>query len=149
VQGLAPTTLADGDIDLSSRSTITTLFTHVLFPVLLTLIRFTPMLLSSSLLQDETSVEALPLRREASDAQRLLSVVIRMQPEVRVILDCGASILEQNNQEVAEIWLGICHASVQAVVFFADEELSVMDRAGRTEPLQTSPFAQQLHVCLV
>jgi hypothetical protein len=24
-----------------------------------------------------------------------------------------------------------------------------MDRAGRTEPLQTSPFAQQLDVCLV
>lgn len=101
------------------------------------------------LLQEETSVEALPPRSETSDTQHLLSVVIRMQPEVRVILDCGASILEQNNQEVAETWLGICHASVQAVVFFADEELSVMDRAGRTEPLQTSPFAQQLDVCLV
>jgi hypothetical protein len=101
------------------------------------------------LLQDETSVEALPPQSEASDAQHLLSVVIQMQPEVRVILDCGASILEQNNQEVAEIWLRVCHASVQGVVFFADEELSVMDRAGRTEPLQTSPFAQQLDVCLV
>ncbi|RMZ73552.1 very large low complexity [Pyrenophora seminiperda CCB06] len=101
------------------------------------------------LLQEETSVESLPPRSQVSDAQHLLSVVIRMQPEVRVILDCGALILEQNNQEVAETWLGICHASVQAVVFFADEELSVMDRAGRTEPLQTSPFAQQLDVCVV
>jgi hypothetical protein len=72
-----------------------------------------------------------------------------MQPEVRVILDCGASILEQNNQQVAETWLGICNESIQAVVFFAEEELSVLDRAGRTEPLQTSPFAKQLDVCLV
>jgi hypothetical protein len=72
-----------------------------------------------------------------------------MQPEVRVILDCGASILEQNNQQVAETWLGMCNESIQAVVFFAEEELSVLDRAGRTEPLQTSPFAKQLDVCLV
>jgi hypothetical protein len=37
MQGLALTTLAKGYIDLSSRSTRTTRFTHVLFPVLLTL----------------------------------------------------------------------------------------------------------------
>jgi hypothetical protein len=34
MQGLAPTTLAEGYIDLSSRSTKTTQFTHVLLPVL-------------------------------------------------------------------------------------------------------------------
>jgi hypothetical protein len=34
MQGLAPTTLAEGYIDLSSRSTRTTRFTHVLLPVL-------------------------------------------------------------------------------------------------------------------
>lgn len=101
------------------------------------------------LLQEETSVEALPPRGGVSDAQHLLSVVIQMQPEVRVILDCGASILEQNNQQVAETWLGMCNESIQAVVFFAEEELSVLDRAGRTEPLQTSPFSKQLEVCLV
>jgi len=101
------------------------------------------------LLQDESSVEALPPRTSGTDAEQLLSVVIRMQPEVRVILDCGASILEQNNQQVAEAWLKMCNENIQAVVFFADEELSVLDRAGRIEPLQTSPYAKQLDVCLV
>ncbi|KAF2833124.1 hypothetical protein CC86DRAFT_461565 [Ophiobolus disseminans] len=101
------------------------------------------------LLQDETSVELLPPRTGGTDAQHLLSVIVGMQPEVRVILDRGASILEQNNQQVAEAWLNMCNGSIQAVVFFADEELSVLDRAGRIESLQTSPFAKQLDACLV
>jgi hypothetical protein len=103
------------------------------------------------LLQEETSVELLPPRTagHGSDAEHLLALVVRMQPEVRVILDCGASILEQNNRQVAEAWLGLRDSCIQAVVFFHDEELSVLDRAGRIEPLQTSPFAKQLDVCLV
>jgi hypothetical protein len=103
------------------------------------------------LLQEETSVELLPPRTKtnSSDAEHLLSLVVRMQPEVRVILDCGASILEQNNKQVAEAWLNMRDICIQAVVFFDDEELSVLDRAGRIEPLQTSPFAKQLDVCLV
>jgi hypothetical protein len=38
----------------------------------------------------------------------------------------------------------------KAVIFFNDsDELSVLDRKGRIEPLQASPFAKQLDVCLV
>jgi hypothetical protein len=103
------------------------------------------------LLQEETSVELLPPRTAGygSDAEHLLALVVQMQPEVRVILDCGASILEQNNRQVVEAWLGLSDGRIQAVAFFHDEELSVLDRAGRIEPLQTSPFAKQLGVCLV
>jgi hypothetical protein len=50
---------------------------------------------------------------------------------------------------VLRSWLKIRDSCIQAVVFFDDEELSVLDRAGRIEPLQTSPFAKQLDVCLV
>jgi hypothetical protein len=103
------------------------------------------------LLQDETSVELLLPRTysSGSDAEHLLALIVQMQPEVRVFLDCGASILEQNNRQVAEAWLNMHGGRVQAVVFFDDEELSVLDRAGRVEPLQTSSFAKQLDVCLV
>jgi hypothetical protein len=103
------------------------------------------------LLQEETSVELLPPRTNGggSDAEHLLSLVVQMDPEVRVILDCGASILEENNRQVADAWLRMRGNHIQAVVFFDDEELSVLDRAGRTEPLQTSPFAKDLGVCLV
>ena len=101
------------------------------------------------LLQDENSVELLPQRSSGSDAEQILSVIIGMEPEVRVILDCGASILEMNNQQVAEAWLTMRDESCQAVVFFDDEDLSVLDRTGRVELFQTSPFAKQLESCLV
>jgi hypothetical protein len=39
--------------------------------------------------------------------------------------------------------------TVQAVVYFEDEELTVLDRVGRAEPLHTSPFAKQLGTCSV
>jgi hypothetical protein len=69
----------------------------------------------------------------------------------RVILDVGAQILELNNLQVVERWLEMSDESTtQAAVFFNDlEELSVLDRTGKVESLQTSPFAKQLDVCLV
>lgn len=102
------------------------------------------------LLQDETAVELLPPRAIANDATHLLNFVKTLSSEVRVILDCGASILEQDNKEVAEMWLNICkEEDAQAVVFFKDEELSILDRMGRVEAFQTSPYANQLDVCVV
>lgn len=101
------------------------------------------------LLRDENSVECLPRRRGGTDAEHVLSAITRMQPEVRVLLDCGASILEQSNREVAETWLSMRHQIVEAVVFFEDETISVLDRRGHVEPLQTSPFAKQLDLCII
>ncbi|KAH8727578.1 hypothetical protein GQ44DRAFT_738235 [Phaeosphaeriaceae sp. PMI808] len=43
----------------------------------------------------------------------------------------------------------LSESDVHAVVFFAGEELSVLDRIGRIESFQTSPFAKQLDSCLV
>ncbi|KAF1841017.1 uncharacterized protein K460DRAFT_347564 [Cucurbitaria berberidis CBS 394.84] len=103
----------------------------------------------SYLLQDETLVEPLPPRTRGSDAQHLLTVIEKLDSDVRVILDCGATILEQNNEQVAEIWLKMRTHDIQAVVFFNDEEISVLDRTGRIESFQTSPFAKTLDVCLV
>ncbi|KAH8723296.1 hypothetical protein GQ44DRAFT_728795 [Phaeosphaeriaceae sp. PMI808] len=99
------------------------------------------------LLKDETLVRLLPPR--TSDADHLLTFINALDAEVRVMLDCGASILEQNNQQVAQTWLELRKEDVRAVVFFNDEELSVPDRAGQIEALQTSPFAKQLDECVV
>ncbi|KAF2009480.1 hypothetical protein BU24DRAFT_473639 [Aaosphaeria arxii CBS 175.79] len=106
-------------------------------------------LVISYLLKDETSVQVLPLRTVNSDADHLLTFINSLSPEVRVLLDCGASILEQNNKEVAQTWLRLRTQEIQAAVFFDDEELSVLDRTGRVEAFQTSPFAKQLDVCIV
>lgn len=111
--------------------------------------RHTNALVLQYLLQNENSVELLPPRRGGTDAEYILSVIVKMEPEVRVLLDCGASILEQNNRKVAKAWLELREAAIRAIVFFDDEELSILDRGGHVEPLQTSPFAKQLDACLV
>jgi hypothetical protein len=112
--------------------------------------RHTNALVLNYLLKDETSVQLLPSRtHDTTDANHLLSLIIDMTPPVRVILDCGASILEQNNQQVARAWLNMSNTDVQAAVYFEDEELSVLDRYGRTESFQTSPFSKQLDTCIV
>ncbi|CAO2648219.1 Nn.00g074860.m01.CDS01 [Neocucurbitaria sp. VM-36] len=103
------------------------------------------------LLKDETLVELLPPRTNdaPSDGEHLLNIVQGLQADVRVILDCGASILELNNQEVAKAWLRMRDSDVEAVVYFEDERLSVLDRTGHIESFQTSPYAKQLDSCIV
>ncbi|KAF8851671.1 hypothetical protein BDZ45DRAFT_140606 [Acephala macrosclerotiorum] len=105
------------------------------------------------LLGPENSVSLIHPRQDASssDAQALLVMVTAMQPDVQVILDVGAQILELSNLEVAKEWLRMVPGhGIQAVVFFNDnDELCVIDRRDNIEALQTSSFAAQLDVCLV
>ncbi|KAH9865707.1 hypothetical protein J1614_009294 [Plenodomus biglobosus] len=99
---------------------------------------------------DASEVELLPARTSGTDASHLLTAIANMKPEIRVVLDCGAQILEQSNQEVSELWLHMSDVhKIHACVFFNDEELSVLDRSGRIEPFQTSPFARQLDKCII
>ena len=106
------------------------------------------------LLRPENSV--MLLRESASHgtsrAEDLLQLTVKMTPEVRVILDVGAQIIEMTNEEVAKAWLRLVddHTSVHAAIFCDDaDHICVLDRSGRIERLQTSPFADQLDVCLV
>jgi hypothetical protein len=103
------------------------------------------------LLQDETSVKHLPpcTNNAISDGEHLLTIVQGLESDVRVILDCGASILELNNREVARTWLQMRDSNVEAVVYFEDEQLSVLDRTGHIESFQTSTYAKQLDLCIV
>jgi hypothetical protein len=106
----------------------------------------------SYLLMDETQVEILPpcTTETASDGEHLLTFIEFLPTDVRVVLDCGASILEQNNREVAETWLKMRSGSdIQAVVYFEDEVLSVLDRTSKVEAFQTSPYAKMLDSCIV
>ena len=106
------------------------------------------------LLQEENSVTLLPSRTKtrSSDAELLLRMLVKIEPVVRVILDVGAQVIELSNQQVAEAWLELTSddKKTEAVVFFNDtDELEVIDRRGRIEPLQTSHYAKQLDLCLV
>ena len=106
------------------------------------------------LLQPENTVALMPPRGKASssDAELLLAMVTKMEPAIKVILDVGAQVLELTNLEVARKWLEKISddGRTQAAVFFNDsDELSVLDRKGKIEPLQISSFAKQLDECII
>ncbi|KAL4884182.1 hypothetical protein BJY04DRAFT_225986 [Aspergillus karnatakaensis] len=105
------------------------------------------------LLQPENSVHYVPERDESiTDAQALLDLVMVLDPPTQVILDVGAQILELTNVEVAQSWLKMIpdNSQKQAVVFVNDnDEICVVDKTGLIEPLQISPFVNQLDACLV
>ncbi|KAK2057683.1 hypothetical protein LY76DRAFT_606052 [Colletotrichum caudatum] len=116
--------------------------------------KHTNALVMERLLQDENSVALMPKHRTAclSEAQALLEVVTRLKPPVRVILDVGAQVLELDNLGFANRWLEMLEDDkrTQAVIFCdEDDQICVVDRQGRVETFQTSPFAGQTDVCLV
>lgn len=81
----------------------------------------------------------------------LLDCLTPIQPQVRVILDVGAQVLDLSNKDMACAWLErLPGEEARAGVYFNDRhELEVVDRKGFVEPLQTSPFAMQLDECVV
>ncbi|KAJ8582912.1 hypothetical protein M405DRAFT_749505, partial [Rhizopogon salebrosus TDB-379] len=81
--------------------------------------------------------------------QTFISVLIAEKPEVRVLLDVGAQMLELKNQELAEAWLRAKCDAEAAIFVNDDDELVVVSRDGTVEPLVSSPFSQQLDQCIV
>jgi len=114
--------------------------------------KHTNALVMEYLLQPSNGVHLMSsasLAAERSDADNLLSCVIQLDPPVEVILDVGAQILELDNLEMAEAWLKL-HDSKEAVVFVnRDDEICIVDRAGRVDPLRASPYYSRLDACLV
>ena len=85
-------------------------------------------------------------RRSTGEFLELLAC---QRPEIRVLLDVGAQILELQNYELAQTWLKINSNASAAVYFNDDDELTVLTRDGNTQLLVSSPFAQQLDQCVV
>ena len=114
--------------------------------------KHTNALVPEYLLQPENTVVLASQQRdhELSDAAYLLQTVISLDPPAKVILDAGANVLELKNRQVAQSWLNLSPGHTKAVVFVNDDdELCILDRKGRDELLQTSPYAGQLDICLV
>lgn len=108
------------------------------------------------LLHDRNRGYKLAGRRESIDNR---TVYRRMtEPEllqklyylkIRILIDCGAIILEMTNLTLAKMWLDI-DTSAAAAVYFDDENRAwVLSRSGRRTPLLASPYAEDLSDCLV
>ncbi|KIK28278.1 hypothetical protein PISMIDRAFT_610109 [Pisolithus microcarpus 441] len=85
-------------------------------------------------------------RRTASE---LLTLVVEQTPEIRVILDVGAQVLELQNYEFAANWLKLKPDALAAIYFDDEDELTVLSREGTTQSLLESPYASRLDECVI
>lgn len=78
-----------------------------------------------------------------------LRLLTRVAPDITVILDVGAQMLDQQNHELAQNWISL-HPTAEAVIYFNDkDELTVYTREKVTESFVSSPYKDQLGKCLV
>ena len=78
-----------------------------------------------------------------------LEILVAQKPEIRVLLDVGAQMLDLENYELAKAWLAISLNTSAAIYFNEDDEPMVLTRDGSTHLLISSSFAQQLDQCVV
>ena len=82
-------------------------------------------------------------------ATGFLKRLVKKDPEIRVLLDVGAQMLELQNEELARHWLSL-RPDVPAAIFFNDSDhLTVVTPDGTIEPFISSPFNRQLEQCVV
>jgi hypothetical protein len=86
---------------------------------------------------------------ERLTTHKFLRLVTTQFPEIRVLLDVGAQILDFSNSQVATAWLDITRVAAGAVYFNENDELAVLTRDGVTQLLSSSPLSQQLDCCVV
>ncbi len=78
-----------------------------------------------------------------------LERLVKQDPEIRVLLDVGAQMLELQNEELARYWLSL-RPDVSVAIFFNNlDHLTVVTPDGVTEPFISSPFNKQLEKCVV
>ncbi|KAF8597292.1 hypothetical protein BDV93DRAFT_596925, partial [Ceratobasidium sp. AG-I] len=81
--------------------------------------------------------------------KEFLQLLVEHEPEIRVLLDVGAQMLELHNEELIQCWLAL-RPDVSAGIFFNDrDELVVLAQNSRPVLLVSSPFSQQLDKCII
>ncbi|KAH9179663.1 hypothetical protein EDB89DRAFT_1841766 [Lactarius sanguifluus] len=86
---------------------------------------------------------------ERESAEAFLRRLIRHDPEIRVLLDVGAQMLELQNEDLARYWLSLTPHISAAIFFNESDHLTVLTQDGTIEPFISSPFNRQLHKCII
>jgi hypothetical protein len=82
-------------------------------------------------------------------ATDFLERLVKQDPEIQVLLDVGAQMLEFQNEELVRHWLSL-RPDVSAAIFFNDSDhLTVITPDGTIEPFISSPFNRQLPKCVI
>jgi hypothetical protein len=92
----------------------------------------------------------IDFERQPLTSRDFLRLIVEQKPQIRVLLDIGAQMLELQNRELAAHWLSLQPTGVSAAIFFNDrDELTVLAEDGSVELLDSSPFKQQMDKCVV
>ncbi|QRV92776.1 kinase-like protein [Ceratobasidium sp. AG-Ba] len=86
---------------------------------------------------------------ELNSAKAFVNLLVEAQPEIRVLLDVGAQMLELTNEELVKYWLDLRPDVAAAVYFNNKDELMIISQNGSATPFHSSPFSQQLDKCIV
>ncbi|KAL4078051.1 hypothetical protein J3A83DRAFT_4476741 [Scleroderma citrinum] len=86
---------------------------------------------------------------ERRTAHQFLELVVEQKPEIRVILDVGAQVLDLRNGEFAAAWLKVKPDAAAAIYFNEDDELTVLTQKGTTQLFLESSFTRRLDECVV
>ncbi|OBZ77703.1 hypothetical protein A0H81_01999 [Grifola frondosa] len=103
------------------------------------------------LLRPENSsyICAQDVHGERLSVQKFLELLVQQEPEIRVLLDVGAEMLELQNEGLVARWLELNQNAQAAVYFGYNDQLMVLTRNGTVESFVSSPFNQQLDQCIL
>ncbi|KAH7924414.1 hypothetical protein BV22DRAFT_1013320 [Leucogyrophana mollusca] len=86
---------------------------------------------------------------ERPSANQFLGILVAQEPEIQVLLDVGAQMLELRNKELVARWLELKPNTQAAIYFNENDELTVLSRDGNVELLVSSQFAQRPEQCVL
>ena len=79
----------------------------------------------------------------------LLQGIIKVEPQVRVLIDVGAQVLDMSNMDLIRAWMTMV-SDVDAGIFFdRDDKVMVLTRDNKLETLIASSFQAHMDRCLV
>ena len=86
---------------------------------------------------------------EREPSTSFLQRLVSKDPEIRVLLDVGAQMLELQNEELARHWLSLRRDVSAAIYFNSSDHLTVLTPDGAIEPFISSPFNRQPDKCVI
>jgi hypothetical protein len=70
-------------------------------------------------------------------------------PELKLLLDVGALMLNLTNQQVAQAWLELRKPPIEAAVYFENNDLVVINRKGKVTSFEISTYRRHLDNCVI
>ena len=79
----------------------------------------------------------------------LLRSVMATDPDIRVLIDVGAQVLDLQNRDLVSAWLRICPKADAGIYFDDEDNIMVLTRDQKIEKLFSSSFLSRIDRCVV